>query len=425
MTTNKTTHTFRAFRNRNYALFFCGQSVSQIGTWMQRTAVSWVIYSMTHSALMLGLAVFAQQFPSFLLSLFGGIVSDRYSRYKILLVTQTASMIQAILLAILILTDHYTVWGILFLGILLGVINAFDVPARQPMVHDMVNDKADLPNALALNSAMVNFAFLIGPALSGIVLQMFGAGICFGLNAVSFMAVITSLLLMKLPPFNPPAIKKKVASELAEGFNYLRHTPAIGNIILILALSGLFVLPYGTLIPIFAKDIFKGNAATFGYINSFMGLGAICGTFFLASLKKGTDLKNILLFSSVSLGLGLILFSHISYFPVAILFAVVAGFGTMSQNTICITIIQVESDANMRGRMMSYVALAYFGMLPLGSLLIGAISQKTGAANAMLYQGIVALIIAAVFFKFLRKDKMNKEHIEQLEEAEDIVMEKI
>jgi len=209
MTTNKTKHTFRAFKNHNYALFFCGQSVSQIGTWMQRTAVSWVVYSMTHSALMLGLAVFAQQFPSFLLSLFGGIVSDRYSRYKILLITQTAAMIQAVLLAALIFTGHYTVWEILFLSIILGVINAFDMPARQPMVHEMINDKADLPNALALNSAMVNIAFILGPALSGIVLQKFGASICFLSNAVSFMAVITSLLLMKLPPFNPPAIKKE------------------------------------------------------------------------------------------------------------------------------------------------------------------------------------------------------------------------
>ncbi len=192
-------------------------------------------------------------------------------------------------------------------------------------------------------------------------------------------------------------------SELVEGFNYLKSTPAIGNIILILAVSGLFVLSYGTLLPVFAKDIFKGNAATFGYINSFMGLGAICGTFFLASLKKGTDLKIILLFSSIVLGTGLILFSHTSYLPVAMLFATITGFGTMSQNTVCITIIQVESDAAMRGKMMSYVALAYFGMLPLGSLLIGAVSQKLGAANTMFCEGIVALVIAAIFLILKRR----------------------
>ncbi len=202
-------NTFRAFRNRNYALFFAGQSVSQIGTWMQRTAVIWVIYSLTHSASMIGFAVFAQQFPSFLLSLFGGVVADRYPRYKILLVTQTASMIQAVLLAILILTNHYVIWEILTLSAFLGIVNAFDVPARQPMVHEMVGDKTDLANAISLNSAMVNLARLIGPALSGIVLQKFGAGICFSLNALSFIAVIASLLLMKLPEFEAPAVKKR------------------------------------------------------------------------------------------------------------------------------------------------------------------------------------------------------------------------
>src|ERR1700741_2761991 len=209
---DKKINMFRAFQNRNYTLFFSGQSVSQIGTWMQRTGVSWVVYSMTHSTFMLGLTIFASQFPSFLFSLLGGIASDRYNRYKILLFTQTASLIQAVLLATLVLTNHITVFGLLTLSIILGIINAFDMPARQPMVHELVTDKADLPNALALNSSLVNLARLVGPALSGIVLVKFGAGICFLLNAVSFVAVITSLLLMKLPKYNPYHVKKKVTS---------------------------------------------------------------------------------------------------------------------------------------------------------------------------------------------------------------------
>ncbi|MDB5110302.1 MAG: major facilitator superfamily 1, partial [Mucilaginibacter sp.] len=363
------TDTFRAFKYRNYALFFSGQSVSQIGTWMQRTAVSWVIYSLTHSAFMLGLSVFAQQFPSFLLSLHGGVVSDRYSRYKILLVTQTASMIQAILLAVLILTNHYVIWEILALSVVLGIINAFDVPARQPMVHEMVNNKEDIPNALALNSAMVNIARLIGPALSGIVLQAFGAGICFSLNALSFVAVITSLLFMKLPKFNPPAVKKKVIHELAEGLQYLKQTPAIGTIIFLLTALSLLVFPYDTIVPVFAKVIFKGNAATFGYISSFMGLGAILGSLFFASLKNGTNLRVILLIGIAILGAGMIIFSRISYFPVAMPFAVLIGFGSLLPMTACITTIQVEAASHMRGRVMSFVAMSYFGMLPLGSLL--------------------------------------------------------
>ena len=244
--------TFKAFQNPNYALFFTGQSISLIGTWMQRTAVYWVIFTLTHSSFMLGLAVFATQFPSFVLSLLGGIISDRYNRRKTLLVTQTASMIQAILLTILILTNHYVLWEILSLSVLLGVINAFDVPVRQPLVHELVNDKADLPNALALNSAMVNIARLIGPALSGIVLQKFGAGICFLLNALSFVAVIGSLLLMKLRPFMPNLSKKDMALELKEGFLYLKNSPAINMVILMLTCVSLLVLPYNTLLPVFA-----------------------------------------------------------------------------------------------------------------------------------------------------------------------------
>jgi len=391
---------------------------------MQRTAVSWVIYSLTHSAFMLGLAVFAQQFPSFLLSLPGGVVSDRYSRHKILLVTQTASMVQAILLAALILTNHYVIWEILTLSVVLGIINAFDVPARQPMVHDMVNDKEDIANALALNSAMVNIARLVGPALSGIILQAFGAGICFSLNALSFVAVITSLLFMKMPKFNPPTAKKKVLIELAEGFNYLKQTPAIGVIILLLTALSLLILPYDTIVPVFAKVIFKGNAATYGYISSFMGLGAIMGSLLFASMKKGTNLRVILLGSIAILGVGLILFSRISNFPFAMPFAVLIGFGSLLPMTACITAVQVEAAPHMRGRVMSYVAMAFFGTLPLGSLLIGTISQKITAPLTMLCQGIMALMIAAIFSKALRIDKTGDENKKPLHQDEAVIQDK-
>jgi MFS family permease len=403
MKTNATTSTFRAFRNRNYSLFFTGQSVSQIGTWMQRTAVIWVIYSLTHSASMIGFAVFAQQFPAFLLSLFGGVVADRYPRYKILLVTQTASMIQAVLLAALILTKHYVIWEILTLSAVLGIINAFDVPARQPMVHEMVDDKADLANAISLNSAMVNMARLIGPALSGMVLQQFGAGVCFVINAISFTAVIISLLLMKFPNFNPPAVKKKITSELAEGLRYLQQTPAISVLILLLLCLSLLILPYDTMEPVFAKVIFKGNAATYGYISGCIGLGALIGSFLLASAKKDINFRLILLLSIATLGTGLILFSRMSYFALALPFAVILGLGSITPMSISITIIQMEAAAHMRGRVMSFVAMSYFGMLPLGSLLIGNISQKIGAPLTMLCQGILAILIAVLFSKLLYK----------------------
>ncbi len=410
--------TFRAFSSRNYRLYFSGQSVSLVGTWMQRTAVSWVVYTMTHSTLWLGIAIFATQFPSFLLSIFGGVISDRYNKYKVLLFTQCASLVQAVILAALVLRGHYMVWQILTLSVILGIINAFDVPARQSLVVDMVAEKENLSNAIALNSSMVNLARLVGPAVSGIVLQKFGAGICFSVNAASFVAVIASLLMMKLPPYQAQSNKKKTMAAMAEGFIYLKRTPAIGAVILMLACISLLVLPYNTLLPVYAKVIFHGDAATFGYINSFIGLGAISGTFFLASLKPGTDLKIILLANTLIFGAGLILFSHTSSFPLAMFFAVISGFGMMSQTTISNTIIQTTVNQRMRGRVISYFAMAFFGMLPLGSLLIGAVSQRIGAPDTILAEGIIAIIIALLFSPFLRKERLEKKQREELENEE-------
>jgi MFS family permease len=271
---------------------------------------------------------------------------------------------------------------------------------------------------------MVNLARLIGPALSGFILVKFGAGTCFLLNAVSFVAVIISLLLMELPASIPLPVKKKITSDFTEGFVYLKNTASISTVMLMLALTSLLVLPYNTLLPVFARVIFKGDAATFGYINSFIGLGAVGSSIFLASLKPGADLKIILLVNSIAFGICLMLFSQISYFPLAMLFATLSGFGMMSQTTICLTIIQVNSDKEMRGRVMSYVAMGYFGMLPLGSLLIGIVSRQTGAANAIFCQGIIAIVIAALFSKFLRKDKLDKKNIALLKETEYTGMEK-
>ena len=400
--------TFRAFRSRNYTLYFIGRSVSQFGTWMQRTAVVWVIYNMTHSAFMLGLTIFAEQFPSFLLSIFGGIASDRYDRFQIIKITQIISIIQASLLAILMMTGHQVIWEILTLSIILGIVNAFDVPARQALVNEVVQEEADLPNALALNSAMASLARLLGPSLSGIILQRFGAGTCFFLNAGSFAGVMISLMFMEHPPYTPPKIKKKVIFELTEGFSYLRRTPAIGLIILMLAMVSLLVLPYDTLLPVFAKEVFKGDAATFGYITSFIGMGAVGGTILLASLKLGTDLKLLLLIASIILGVGLILFSHTAYFPLAMFFAALSGFGAVCQATISNTIIQMEAAPRMRGRVISILIMAMFGMLPLGSLIIGALSQWIGATYAMLCQGIIGLFITILFSRFLRRDYLHR-----------------
>ncbi len=412
-------NTFKAFRSRNYRLYFAGQSISLIGTWMQRTAVYWLVYAQTHSAFMLGLAAFAAQFPSFLFSPLGGVVSDRYNRYRVLIITQAASLIQATLLTILVMFTTYTVGEIFIFSVVLGTINAFDVPARQSLVHEIVGNKEDLPNAIALNSSMVNLARLIGPAISGIVLEKLGAGTCFLINALSFLAVIASLLFMRFPKFIPQPRAKKVIIEFKEGWKYLKRTPSIGFVILMLACVSLLVLPFSTLLPVYAKVIFKGSASTFGYLNSAIGLGAIGGAFFLASLKGGAELKRILFINLLIFGAGLMLFSHMNNLPVALFFAMVTGFGMMSQTTISNTIIQTNSSAAMRGRVISYFAMAFFGMQPLGGLFIGTVSQYIGAPNTILAEGIAAIVIAVIFLPFLRKDILKEKDKIKLVELED------
>lgn len=370
---------------------------------MQKTAVSWVIYTLTHSTFMLGLSLFASLFPSFLLSLFGGVVADRYDRYKVLLTTQIASMVQAVLLAALILIGNVEVWQMLALSVMLGIINAFDVPARQALVYEMVEDKKDLPNALALNSSMVNLSRLIGPAIAGIVLEHLGEGTCFVLNAVSFIAVIGSLLMLKLPKYQPAETTKNVFTELKEGLAYIKQTPAIKHVLIMLSLISLTVMPYTTLIPFYARDVFKGTAATFGVIDSFIGLGALSCAMFLASVSAGIDLKKILAINTVVFGAGLLLFSHENYYPLALLFVTITGFGMMSQATVSNTLIQTTVDQKMRGRVISFYALAIFGMQPLGGLLIGALSKWIGTQNTVAVQGIIAVLIGGMQWRYLYK----------------------
>lgn len=400
--------TFSAFKSRNYRLYFIGQSVSLIGTWMQKTAVSWVIYSLTHSKLMLGITLFATMFPSFLFSFIGGVVSDRYNRYKLLLLTQVVSMIQAIILTALVFSGYYFVWEILVLSVLLGIINAFDVPARQSLVYEMVDDKKDLPNALALNSSMVNLSRLTGPAIAGIIIEKFGDDVCFGLNALSFVAVIASLVLMKLPEYVAKPRSKNVFKDLKEGLVYIRKTPSIAFVLGMLAAISLFVLPFSTLIPVYAKDIFRGTASTFGVIDSVIGLGAFSGAIFLASLKPGSQLRKILAINTFVFGAGLVLFSHTTYYPLALVFVTIGAFGMMSQITISNTLIQTTVDPAMRGRVISFYAMAFFGMQPLGGLLTGIISQRIGVENTVLIQGVIALLIGVLHVRFLRRNRFRE-----------------
>jgi len=285
----------------------------------------------------------------------------------------------------------------------LGIINAFDVPARQALIHDVVASPDDLPNALSLSTTTASLAQLLGPALSGIVLSAFGAGVCFLLNAASFGGVILSLLFMKLPAYQPKKTNKKVLTEFAEGFAYIKNTPDIALMVAMLAIVSLLVLPYNTVLPVFAKIVFHGNASTYGYINSFVGIGAVAGTIFLASRKPGVHLKRILFISTVLMGVGLICFSQFKNFPAAMFFAAIAGYGSIAQFTISNIVVQSDAAPEMRGRTMGILLMAIFGMMPLGSLLTGAVSENIGASATVLAQGFIAIAIALLFVKYLTR----------------------
>ncbi|MBV8391287.1 MAG: MFS transporter [Mucilaginibacter sp.] len=415
---------FRALRSRNFLFYFIGRAVSQFGTWMQRTAVIWVMYTITHSAFWIGVTIFAEQFPSFLFSFWGGVAADRYDRFKVIQVTQVTSIVQAVLLAVLVLTGHIAVWAILLLSIVLGIINAFDIPARQSLFNEIIADPADLSNALSLSTAIASLAQLLGPALSGIILAAFGAATCFFINAASFVGVMISLMLMDRPSYHPKESKRKVTGDFVDGFSYIWKTPSIGLIILMLAIISLFVLPYNTVLPVFAKVIFKGDAKTFGYITSFISVGAVIGTFFLASRKPGTHMRRILFVSTIIMGIGMIFFSQLKSFPLAMFFAGLTGFGSIAQFTVCNIVVQSESAPQMRGRAIGILLMAIFGMMPLGSVIVGAVSERIGAPTTVLAEGILAIIIALSFVKYLTNTVTNttKTKIET-EEAKNIVEE--
>lgn len=414
---------FIAFQSRNYRLYFFGQSLSLVGTWMQRTAVYWLVYEVSDSALVLGITVFCAQFPSFLFSMLGGVVSDRYNRFRVLFTTQVASLFQALALALLVFAGGYELWHILTLTAVLGAINAFDIPARQSLVYEMVDHKEHLPNAIALNSSMVNAARLIGPAISGIVLEEFGADVCFLSNAFSFLAVIVSLSLMRLPAFRPRARMVTIATDLKDGFYYLRTTPEISKVMLMLAGVSLISLPFVTLLPIYAKEIFAGSASTFGLLNSFVGVGAVSGALFLASLKPGTNLKKVLFRATLLFAVGLLAFSYMKFLPVALLFIAIAGFGMMAQTTISNTLIQTTVAPAMRGRVISYYAMSFFGMQPVGGLLVGGAAYAIGAPLTMLIEGMATLMIGIVFFPFLRKDILFRRQRMKLKQMQQQVIE--
>lgn len=393
----------RSLRYRNFRLHTIGQSLSLLGTWMQRIAISWLVYELTNSVFWLGFVSFVSLLPSLVLSPFIGSFVDKRSRYKLVVWTQILLMIQAGALALLVYLGWESVVWLCLLGFVQGVINAFDVLGRQALLSSLIDNRKDLPNAIALNSSVFNAARMVGPAIGGLLLSTYGEFVCFLMNFLSFIPVLTTLSLMKV-------VEKPIATlnarstwqGLKDGFDYLKRSPHIASLIIIMGFSSLFVIPYTSLLPAVARDLFNGDERTFSWFESAAGLGAMIGAIRMASLKSGENLRYRVMFSALMMGISLLLLAYAQYLPSAIFFTVAVSFGMMMQNSSINTYIQTHSMSAYRARIMSYYVMAFQGIFPIGSLLTGAIAEAVGLKNALYIMGGIAVVISISFYIYLR-----------------------
>jgi len=395
------TFAIRALRSRNYRLFFAGQSVSLIGTWMTRIATSWLVYRLTRSPFLLGVTSFAGSIPLFLLAPIAGVWIDRWDRHRTLIVTQVVSMVQSFLLAGLALTGTIDIWHIVALMLLQGVVNALDMPARQAFLVEMVDQRDDLPNAIALNSSMVNAARLLGPSVAGLIIAAVGEGYCFLIDGISYLAVIASLAAMQVTKKPRHAGKRSAFAEMREGWQYVSRSLPIRSILLLLALVSLLGMPYTVLMPVFAARVLHGGPHTLGYLMAAIGVGALAGALMLAARKSVLGLGRVIPLSAAIFGAALIGFglSHIFWLSVPLLLA--AGFGMMRQMAASNTLLQTIVEDEKRGRVMSFYAMAFAGMSPFGSLLAGVLAQRFGAPITVIASGFFCLIGAGLFAREL------------------------
>ncbi len=386
----------RALRHRNYRLFFGGQGISLIGTWMTRVATGWLVYRLTGSAFLLGLVSFAGQIPILVLGPFAGVWVDRLNRHRVLVVTQVLSMLESFALAALALSGVITVLEIILLNLFQGAVNAFDMPARQAFVIEMVEDRQDLGNAIALNSSLVNAARLVGPSVAGLLIAAVGEGYCFLLDGFSYMAVIASLLAMSVVPWTA-RVHQSVMSELREGWDYVRGFRPIWSILLLLSLISLVGMPYTALMPIFAGSILHGGAHTFGFLMAASGVGALIGAFTLAARQSVLGLGRLIPMTAAAFGASLIAFAASRQLWLSLLLLVVTGFSFMQQMASSNTILQTVSEDSKRGRVMSFYSMAFQGVAPFGSLTAGAVANRIGAPDTLMIGGAICICGAAVF----------------------------
>lgn len=368
---------------------------------MQRIALGWLVYRLTGSAFLLGLVGFVGQIPGLLLAPFAGVIADRWDRHRLLVVTQALMMLQALVLAFLVLSNVITIWEIVVLSVILGVINVLDMPVRQAFVLEMIEDKKDLGNAIALNSSMVNGARLIGPSIAGLLIASVGEGICFLINGISYVAVIASLLMMKIAKREVKARGARVWRDLREGLRYAHHFEPIRAILLLLALVSLMGMPFAVLMPIFARDILHSGAHGLGFLMGASGVGALAGALYLASRKTVLGLGRLIPMAVTIFGAGLILFSFSRLLLLSLFLMLIVGFGQMIQLASSNTLLQTLVQDDKRGRVMSLYAMAFTGMMPVGSLMAGAVAAKIGAQWMVLIGGSICLIGALLFARRL------------------------
>jgi len=389
-------HIARAFRHRNYRLFFSGQLVSLVGTWMQTVAESWLVFRLTESSALLGLSSFVGLIPVFLLAPLGGAAADRFDRRRIIIVTQSVSMTLPLILSALTLTGRVRVWQIFVLAACLGIVNAFDMPARQAFVVDMVG-RDDLLNAIALNSSMVNGARIVGPAIAGLTVAAVGEGWCFLLNGLSYVAVIAGLLMMRLPGSAPTLTHRSALHHTIEGFRFIARTAPIRALLILLGIVSFAGLPYSVLMPVFAESILHAGPRGLGVLMGASGAGALAGTLALASRRGVLGLGRWVLTAAVSLGLALMLFSLSRTFWLSVVLLVPVGASMILQMAASNTLIQAMVPDALRGRVMAVYAMMLVGMAPFGSLFAGLVAEKIGAPHTLALGGAVCLVAAIVF----------------------------
>jgi MFS family permease len=387
----------RALRHRNFQLFFAGQLISLIGTWMQTVAQSWLVYRLTGSTLLLGTVAFASQIPVFLVAPVGGTVADRMNRHRVVITTQVASMVLAFILAVLTLTHRIQVWEVMVLAASLGVVNAFDIPARQAFLMDMVG-REDLMNAIALNSSMFNGARILGPAVAGIVVAWVGEGWCFFANAVSYIAVIAGLLMMKIEHPAKLANEGSPIEHILEGFRFVLGAAPMRAILLLLGLVSLVGMPYSVLMPVFAREILHGGARELGWLMGATGVGALLGALSLAARAGLKGLSRVIAMCAGGFGISLILFSFSTRFWLSMTLLIPVGFTMMVQMAASNTLLQSMVPDQLRGRVIAVYSMMFMGMAPFGAFFAGAVAHRIGAPWTVAIGG-VACIAGAIAFR--------------------------